>query len=939
MKRYEPAKVESKWQKVWEETGIYKTPAQPKDKFYCLVMFPYPSGDLHAGHWYNFAPADAVARYHRMLGREVLHPIGFDAFGLPAENAAIKRQVAPAEWTRGNIESMTKQLQAIGAMYDWDKTVDTSSPDYYRWTQWLFLQLYKHGLAYKAKGIVNWCPKDQTVLANEQVIQKEGKNVCERCETEVTQKELEQWYFKITDYGDRLLDDLEELDWPARVKTMQRNWIGKSVGAEVHFDIDGSKDKIEVFTTRPDTLFGATYMVLAPEHPLVDKITTKEHKQEVTSYVKQSAGKTELDRMEGKKEKAGVFTGAYAINPVNDEKIPVLVADYVLMGYGTGAIMAVPAHDERDYAFAKKYDLPIKPVIAPEQVVRSTIMPSETKHIRKFEALGVQVVGENTVGAKVVQFDPKKLDNFIDLYLKVCKPGTWNDYTGVQTGFFYKFKDGTKDRDALTPTTETKIVRKLKQFVPNWPTQDLWTWFSGVDWFHEWMIHSGEGIVINSAKYDGLGSSEMREKIVADLAKKKAGKEQVNYRLRDWSIGRQRYWGAPIPIIYCKKCGEVPVPEEDLPVLLPEDVEFEPTGKPPLMKRDDFVNVECPQCDGEARREVETMDAFVDSSWYFLRYPNNKYDKGAFDPKAVEDWMPVDHYLGGIEHAILHLLYARFITKVLADHAGLGFGEPFLKLFNQGIILGPDGAKMSKSKGNVVNPDEWVDKYGADTFRLYLMFIGPWDEGGPFDTKGIAGTRRFLERVWALIDVFINQQGKSRQSKVSKVDNQGELETQLAVAANKTIQKVTEDIRQFGFNTAIASLMELTNTMYKLKVELPFSVSPEIWRTHLEQLLLMLAPLAPHISEELWQAIGQEESIHLQGWPAWDDEFITDELATIVVQVNGKVRANIPVAAGASEAEVVEQARQDANVAKHLKGKQVVKTVFVPDKLINFVVK
>ncbi len=812
---YDPKKIEPKWQKVWEDTGLYKTPQNPgKDKYYCLVMLPYTSGDLHIGHWYNFGPGDTVARWHRMQGKNVLHPIGFDAFGLPAENAAIKNNIPPAKWTKQNITNMTKQLKQIGAIYDRDKSLATSDPEYYRWTQWLFLLLFKRKLAYRAKGIQNWCPKDKTVLANEQVVGE--NNACERCGTPVVKKELEQWYFKITNYAERLLKNLDKLDWPTRVKDMQRNWIGQSQGVAIGFKIDGHDDSINVFTTRADTLFGATYLVLAPEHPMVNSITAPDQQTVINNYLQKVNKETELDRVEQERPKTGVFTGAYVINPGSKAKIPVWISDYVLMGYGTGAIMGVPAHDERDYAFAVKFKLPIKRVIK-----------------------------------------------------------------GGQLPF------------------------------------------------------SGEGKIIESGKYNGENSEDMRQQLIKDLASQKLAKTEVQYRLRDWLISRQRYWGTPIPIIYCDNCGTVPVPEKDLPVLLPEDVEFKPTGQSPLLSRPDFVNVTCPKCGRPARRETDTMDTFVDSAWYFLRYTNPHYTQGAFDPALVKQWLPVDHYIGGIEHAILHLLYARFMTMVLHEHGSVGFEEPFVRLSNQGIILGPDGQKMSKSRGNVVNPDDWVGQYGSDTFRCYLMFMGPYDQGGPFNPAGVPGIRRYLDRLWNLVREYLREVGR----KPSPVDNQSGIEVQLSVALNRVIKKVTKDLEVLGFNTAIAAMMELSNTMYKLKAELPFAASPEIWRQNLENLVILLAPFAPHISEELWTALGYEESVHLQPWPAWDDKLLVEDLATIVVQVNGRLRTTLTLPVGSSDKETEQAARKDPRVSKYLNHKKIIKIVAVPNKLLNFVLK
>lgn len=818
MRRYNPQQVEPKWQKIWDETGLYKTDiSRTADKYYIIPMLPYPSGDMHVGHWYNFAPTDTLARFNRMLGRNVLTTIGFDAFGLPAENAAIKRGIQPAEWTHSNIKTMTAQINQIGASYDWDHAVTTCEPEYYRWNQWLFLELYKHKLAYRAKSLVNWCPKDQTVLANEQVVGE--KNVCERCGTPVIQKEMEQWFFKITDYTERLLKDLNKVDWPNKVKTMQVNWIGKSQGALIKFKTEGSKSSIDVFTTRPDTLYGATYMVLAPEHPLVRSITTPEQKSKVADYVRKTERKTELERKEDEKDKTGVFTGAYAINPVNDEKIPIWIADFVLAQYGTGAVFA-DACDERDFEFAKKFNIPLKPTVIPEDKI------------------------------------------------------------------------------------EAQRVKNLEY------------------------AYTGEGTLINSGIYSGMSTSEAREKIVADLAKEGAAKEQTNYRLRDWLISRQRYWGTPIPIIYCDDCGTTPVPESKLPVILPEDVEFELSGRSPLLDRPDFVNTKCPNCKKPAKRETDTMDTFVCSSWYFLRYLDNKNTKAAFDTEIINKWAPLDHYIGGIEHAILHLLYARFITKFLHDYHGLNFDEPFKKLTNQGLIMGPDGQKMSKSRGNVISPDEQVSSYGADSLRLYLMFMGPYEQGGPYSMGGIAGTRRFLERVWAIVGEFTD----AKQAAIA--DTQA---VEIAVATHKAIKKVTKDLETLGFNTAVATLMSFVNELYKIKATHGLSRTKS-WKQALETLAQLLAPFAPHISEELWVGLGHDSSIHVSNWPMWDESLVKEEMLTLAVQVNGKVRAELILPADLSETDAVAAAKSDPKVASYLKDKKLKKTIYVKDRLVSLVV-
>lgn len=813
MRRYNPQELEPKWQKIWHDSDLYKVDmSRTSDKYYIIPMLPYPSGDLHVGHWYNFAPTDTVARFNRMLGRNVLTTIGFDAFGLPAENAAIKRGIQPATWTHSNIKTMTDQIRQIGASYDWSHAVTTCEPEYYRWNQWLFLQLYKHGLAYRAKSIVNWCPKDQTVLANEQVVGV--NNVCERCDTPVVQKEMEQWFFKITDYTEQLLDGLEDVDWPQSVKTMQANWIGKSKGALITFRVAShqssvaSKKEIEVFTTRPDTIFGATYMVLAPEHPLVSKLTVASHQSSVTSYVQAASKKTELERKEGEKDKTGVFTGSFVINPATSEKIPIWIADYVLMGYGTGAIMAVPAHDERDWQFANKYKLPI-----------------------------IQVF----------------------------------------------------DQEDTEPTT----------------------------------CYDGEGTIKNSGPYDGMATAEAREKMTKDF-----GKEQVNYKLRDWLISRQRYWGTPIPIVYCQDCKVVPVPEKDLPVILPEDVTFELSGRSPLAARQDFVNTKCPKCGGPAKRETDTMDTFVCSSWYFLRYLDNKNSKAPFDVEIINKWAPLDHYIGGIEHAILHLLYARFITKFLHDHYGLTFTEPFKKLTNQGLIMGPDGQKMSKSRGNVVSPDEQVTSYGADSLRLYLMFMGPYEQGGPHSIGGIAGTRRFLDRVWTLVHEY-------QAAKPAAMANTEAVE--LTAAAHRAIKKVTKDLETLNFNTAIAALMSFVNELYKIKADRRLE-KVKSWKAALETLIQLLAPLAPHITEELWAELGHEGSVHVSNWPLWNEALVKEEVITLAVQVNGKIRAEIIVEADITEKAAIAAAKSNENIAKLILGQHIKKAIYVPGRLVSLVV-
>ncbi len=959
MQKYDPAQIEPKWQKIWGESGLYKTPDPiGNNKNYCLVMFPYPSGDLHTGHWYNFGPADTMARFARMQGQAVLHPMGFDAFGLPAENAAIKRGIPPAQWTDQNIASMIKQLKMMGPMYDWDRLIDTSKPEYYHWTQWLFVQLFNSGLAYRAKGLQNWCPKDQTVLANEQVVGPH--NVCDRCGTPVIKKELEQWFFKITDYADRLLADLDKVVWPERVKTMQQNWIGRSEGAAITFQVDQASAEIEIFTTRPDTLFGATYMVLAPEHPLVSRITTAEQKAAVGAYQKQAARETELDRLEQSHEKTGVFTGAYALNPINGEKLPIWIADYVLMSYGTGAIMAVPAHDERDYEFAKKFDLPIKIVIEPvtgtphaDEEFRQSIV-ALVKNPKTGKVLSINwgkanggnifigggrdedediVAAARREVAEETGYTKLKLlgqsERIHHHYIAHSK-GSKQRYIHAW-GVYFELEDETQVKPQLETDEQDKFqVEWLSVAEADKRVRDELHRYVMNKFLHD-APYTGSGILVDSGQFTSLTSEEAKPSMVKWLYDQGLGRGTTQYRLRDWLISRQRYWGAPIPIIYCEDCGVVPVPPDQLPVELPLDVEFTPTGRSPLAERPDFYETTCPRCDKPARRETDTMDTFVDSSWYFLRYPNTHYDKGPFDPQALAQWAPVDQYIGGVEHAILHLLYARFMTKFLYDQKLITFDEPFKRLFNQGIILGPDGQKMSKSRGNVVNPDDLVEQYGADTFRMYLMFMGPYDQGGPFNLSGVGGVNRFLYRVWQLTQDYLATESHS--------SIQAPPETQLATIMHKLIKKVTHDLENFNFNTAIAGLMESLNQLTKLRADKAFASDQAAWHEALSVYIRLLAPFAPHLAEELWHQLGETESVHRQTWPTYNPALIKDDVATIVIQINGKVRANLvlPIAATAAELEVA--ALAEPTIKRHLEGRAVIKTIVVPRKIVNFVVK
>jgi leucyl-tRNA synthetase len=810
--KYNPHEIETKWQQKWAADHVYEVKEDSRrPKFYALTMFPYTSGDLHIGHWYALAPSDVYARFKRMQGYNVLHPMGFDAFGLPAENAAINHGIHPNDWTMRNIENMRRQLKSMGAIYDWNREVITCLPNYYKWTQWFFLKFYDSGLAYRAEAPVNWCPKCQTVLANEQVV---GEGFCERCGTPVTKKELEQWFFRITKYADDLLDH-RHLDWPERIKIMQRNWVGKSEGAEISFRLENEimeQKEIKVFTTRPDTVFGVTFFLLAPEHPLVPKLTTPECKAEVDKYIAWCRRQTEYERLALGKEKTGVFLGSYIVNPLNDERVPIWITDYVLPTYGTGAVMAVPAHDERDLEFARKFKLPVRTVIAS------------------------------------------------------------SGWTGGEL------------TEAYT---------------------DL-------------------GTMVNSGEFNGLPSEKGYEAICDLLEAKGWGKRTVIYRLRDWLISRQRYWGAPIPIVYCDKCGIVPVPEEDLPVLLPPNAEFKPTGESPLKYCQSFVDTNCPKCSGKARRETDTMDTFMCSSWYFLKYTSPKTRSAPFNTAKVNYWLPVDLYTGGAEHAVMHLFYTRFFIKALRDMGLLEFDEPFVRLFNQGTII-YRGDKMSKSRGNVIGSDEYVEEFGADAVRGYVMFIGPWELGGEWNDRGIVGISRWLNRVWSLVAADYTSRG---------VDLEAEKE--FLHLTHKTIKVVTADLEKLRFNTMLASLMEFSNYLSKIKES--GRVSNSLWHETISHFLLLLAPTAPHLAEELWTRTGHSYTIHNQPWPEYNHELATEEEITIVIQVNGKLRDKLLVPACISEAEAKELALSRERVKAYIDGKKLCRVIYVPKRVVNIVV-
>ncbi|MCD6519423.1 MAG: leucine--tRNA ligase [Anaerolineae bacterium] len=925
--KYNPQEIEKKWQKRWEETGLYRTVEDPsRPKHYALTMLPYTSGDLHIGHWYAMAPSDARARFMRMNGYNVFFPIGFDAFGLPAENAAIQHGIHPKKWTMDNIERMRKQLRSMGAMWAWDREAITCLPGYYKWTQWFFLKFYEHGLAYRAKAAVDFCPKCNTTLAREQVWGEDRH--CERCGTPVIKKELEQWFFRITDYAEELLEGLDKIDWPERVKTMQRNWIGRSEGANVVFRSE-QDDPIEVFTTRPDTLWGATFMVLAPEHPLVDKLTTPENRQAVQDYKYQAARQSEIDRLSTEKEKTGVFIGAYAINPVNGERIPIWIADYVLMTYGTGAIMAVPSHDERDFEFALKYGLPIIPVIDRPDGLAKSLVPE--KHVREGFTEALKRAGiafEKREGSFYITLKgDEQLDEYVKLAQEHVHPKGWIEVAG--RGWQFIFADQVLTLDSVA--SDQAILAKLQQAGDKAASQARTTMelLYGREWYRDVLFHAEYGTMIHSGEFSGTPGDKAKEAVTKWLEEKEIGHFQVTYRLHDWLISRQRYWGAPIPIIYCEKCGVVPVPYEDLPVLLPDDAKFSPTGESPLKYHEGFVNTTCPKCGGPAKRETDTMDTFVCSSWYQYAYISPYYEGDVpFDPEKGKYWLPVDQYTGGIEHATMHLLYTRFFTKVMRDIGLVDFDEPMLHLFNQGIILGEDNEKMSKSRGNVVNPDDYVQTLGADSVRAFLMFIGPWDEGGSWSSTGIEGIFRFINRVWSVV-LDPREAPKEKASDKEIAD--------LLRTMHKTIKTVTNDFQNFKFNTALAALMKFNNYLIKAKETNVYAT--EAWDEAIRNLILMLAPIMPHVTEELWERIGGPYSVHTQSWPKYDEELARDEVITLVVQVNGRVRARLQVPADIPEDEAKKAALEQPNVRRHIAGKEIVKEIYVPGRLVNIVVR
>ena len=825
--KYDFKKIENKWQKTWKEENTFKTIDDfSKEKYYVLEMFPYPSGKLHMGHVRNYSIGDAIARIKKMQGFNVLHPMGFDSFGLPAENAAIKNNVEPSEWTEKNTKEMEEQLDKLGFSYDWNREVSTCRPDYYRWMQWIFIQFYKKGLAYKKENPVNWCPSCKTVLANEQVVNGE----CERCKSTVGKKNLSQWYLKITDYADELLQDLDKLkDWPDKVKTMQKNWIGKSIGAEISFDIVDFDKKLNVFTTRADTVFGVTYMVISPEHPFVKELIKGRPEEEAAlDYIEEVSHKNDIERSSTVGEKTGVFIGRYAVNPITGKEIPIFISDYVLMGYGTGAIMAVPAHDQRDFDFAKKFNLDIVPVVEPN--------------------------------------------------------------------------DSDIDVNNLSESFEA------------------------------------EGKMINSAEFNGLNNREAIEKIIDYITKKGIGKKTINYRLRDWLISRQRYWGTPIPMINCPKCGWVPEKEENLPILLPKDVKFTGKGESPLATSKDFAKCKCPACGGEAKRELDTMDTFLDSSWYFLRYCDPHNDNMPFSKEKTDYWMSVDQYIGGVEHAILHLLYSRFFQKVFKDLGLVSNDEPFKRLLTQGMV-NKDGKKMSKSIGNVVSPDEIINKYGADTARLFILFAAPPEKELDWSDEGVEGSYRFLNRVYRLAMETVERSSSEQNNAEKPIENEknNSDDKELLLMMNAAIKKVTEDAGgRFNFNTAISSIMELVNECYRYKeldnARIDFLVEA------VKNVIILLYPFAPHIAEEMWEAFDSGR-LGEQQWPSYDESALIRDEVEIVVQINGKIKEKLMVDSNLDKKGLEDFVMSNENVINHIDGKNVIKVIPIPGRLVNIVVK
>lgn len=960
MKRYNPSEIEPKWQEVWEDQKVNQAKIdESKNKLYVSGMFPYPSGvGMHTGHAFSYSIVDAIARFYRQHGYNVLNPMGWDTFGLPAENYAIKTGTAPALATATNIANFKKQFKRMGVSIDWSREINTSDPEYYRWTQWVFTQFFERGLAYQKESLQWWCPVDKTVLANEQV---EGGH-CWRCGTEVVKKSMKQWFFKITDYADALLEEIPDLQWPTKIKTAQTNWIGKSAGAEVEFKIADRKELITVFTTRPDTIFGATFVVLAPEHPLTKDLAVGDFKEFVEKYIDESIKKSEIERMNDTREKTGVFTGSFAINPGTGENIPIWIADYVLSGYGTGAVMAVPAHDERDFAFAEKFGLDIKEVVLPHRVDTKHPPKSDKKTVERQAVHGL-VYDPKTDKYLCVQYKKFPWTAFVVGGVELEDNGDVvvaarreiHEETGyknlklveilgnqVVSEYYAAHKDINRkayvnavlfeliDEEQDTPSDEELAIQEPIWLSRSEITRDRMTcseldlWMDRID--SKSPIYHGEGLLVNSGAFDGMESSDAREEIVSWLEQQGTGRAKTSYKMRDWLISRQRYWGAPIPIIHCDDCGAVAVPEDQLPVLLPDIKDYAPKGdgKSALAHATDWVNTTCPKCGKPAKRETDTMDGYACSSWYLLRYADPNNNKQAWDTKAANYWAPVDYYVGG-DHAVAHLLYVRFWTHVFNDMGLTDFKEPIKKLVYHGYINAEDGTKMSKSKGNVIDPLDVIDQgYGADALRTYVLFMGPIEFDAAWSSRGIAGVYRFLNRVWVLAQEYIESDKKftDNDNAVTRLQHQ-------------TVRRVTEDFYRLSFNTAISGLMEYTNGLYKLKVD---GFSDQVWCEALRTLTQLIAPFAPHMADELWQQLGGKDLVQQNAWPVWDDKLIVDEMMTIVVQVNGKLRAKFDVATDVTENDIKKMALDNDNVKLFTGDKKPTKVIYVPGRLVNIVV-
>ena len=920
--KYVPSEIEKKWQKKWEEAGLYEAlDFDKKPKFYVLIEFPYPSGSgLHVGHVRSWSAMDAYSRKKRMEGKNVLYPIGWDAFGLPAENYALKMHVHPSTIVPKNIAKFKKQCKSLGLSFDWSREINTTDPKYYKWTQWIFLKFFEKGLAYRADVPVNWCPSCKTNLADEEVL-PDGTH--ERCGATTEKRMQKQWLLKITKYADRLLEDLSLVDYSQKIATQQVNWIGRSEGAQIEFKIQNSKFIIEVFTTRPDTLYGATFMVLAPEHPIAKQ--TAEKNKEINEYIKKAQNKTEQERIAEGKEKTGVDTGLIAVNPVNNEEIPIWIADYVVTSYGTGAIMAVPAHDQRDFEFAKKYDLPIVQTIAKEKApIRSYLMGGEDILDSDLKKLGIKILEITKEAYRKLEIPENKIKDYEKLIIDKMTPGFWNEYIARDIVFIFKFKDGKIKRFILDKNNEEEIDRLGEEFNGRiWRKKSsVWKWLAKNDTYTDLIVHSDSGTIVNSGEWNGLNVPEEISKTIDWLEKKGLGKREIHYHLRDWVFSRQHYWGEPIPIIHCKKCGPVGVSEKELPVKLPYLEKYEPsgTGESPLSQAKNWLKAKCPKCGKIGRRETDTMPNWAGSNWYFLRYLDPQNDKAIANIKKMEYFMPVDIYQGGFEHTTLHLLYSRFVYKFLYDIGIAPTKEPYAKRRSHGIVLGPDNRKMSKSFDNIINPDDIINKFGADTLRIYEMFMGPFDQTIAWSEESLQGCFRFLKRVWQLFLTKVSDKNTS---------------VKLVYKLHKTIKKVSEDLENLKFNTAVASLMEFIKDWRSDKEDLN--------RDDLKKFLLILAPFAPHMTEEIWQKLQNsklQESIHIQSWPKFNTAAIVEKEVTIIAQINGKIRDTLRASREESEnQQLIEKiAKESQKIKKYLSSGTIKKVVYVKDKVINFVV-